>query len=241
MKNTIKFSTLDERYLTQRRNFSETSGPRELWSVIDHWPLYVGISNLSRFMAISDMLRDTLEVPGHIAEFGSWRGANLMFMAKLLRIYDPHGCKIVHCFESFAGLETFTEQDGDAEFSEGGTYRGNYEELRAMIDLSELGDDIVIHRGDIMQTLPDALKNEGLSFSFIYCDTDLYAPSRLILDSLHPRLSKGGMLVMDEWNYDKWPGEAIAVREFMEAHGQDYEMLHVRNARQPSLALKKLR
>lgn len=215
----MKFSTLDERYLTQRRSFSEQGGPRELWSVIDHWPLYVGTGNLSRFMAISDMLRDTLGVPGHIAEFGSWRGANLMFMAKLLRIYDPHGCKLVHCFESFAGLETFTAQDGGAGASEGGAYRGNYEELRAMIDLGELGDDIVIHRGDIMQTLPDALKNEGLSFSFIYCDTDLYAPSRLILDSLHPRLSKGGMIVMDEWNYDKWPGEAIAVREFMEVHG----------------------
>ncbi len=237
----MKFSTIDERYLSQRKEFSERSGPREMWSLIDHWPLYVGTGNLSRFMAISDMLRDTLSVPGHIAEFGSWRGSNLMFMAKLLRIYDPHGCKLIHCFESFAGLETFTEQDGGASASEGGTYRGNYDELRAMIDLSELHDDIVIHRGDIMKTLPDALNNEGLSFSFIYCDTDLYAPSRLILEKLHPRLSKGGLIVMDEWNYDKWPGEAIAVREFMQVNSESYQMLHVHNARQPSLILKKVK
>lgn len=94
----MKFSTLDNRYLSQRRSFSAESGPRELWSVIDHWPLCVGTNNLARFMAISDMLRDNLGVPGHIAEFGSWRGANLVFMAKMLRIYDPHGCKLVHCF-----------------------------------------------------------------------------------------------------------------------------------------------
>jgi predicted O-methyltransferase YrrM len=110
-----------------------------------------------------------------------------------------------------------------------------------MINLSELDDDIVIHKGDILKTLPDVLKNEGLSFSFVYCDTDLYAPIRLILDSLHPRLSKGGIIAMDEWNYDKWPGEAIAVREFMEHHGESYEMCHVNNARQPSLVLKKIR
>lgn len=237
----MKFKTLDERYLTQRRTFSEQIGSRELWSVIDHWPLYVGVGNLSRFMAIADMLRASLDVPGHVAEFGSWRGANLMLMTKLLRIYDPHGSKQVHCFESFAGLETFSAQDGGAGESEGGTYRGNYAELQAMINLSELDDDIVIHKGDILQTLPDTLKNEGLSFSFVYCDTDLYAPSRMILDSLHPRLSKGGMIVMDEWNYDKWPGEAVAVREFMESHSDSYEMLHVRNARQPSLVLKKVR
>lgn len=236
----MKFKACDERYLTQRREFSEQIGPRELWSVIDHWPLYVGIGNLARYMAISDMVRETLDVPGHVAEFGSWRGANLMFMTKLLRIYDPHSCKLVHCFESFAGLETFSTQDGGAGASEVGAYRGNYDELRAMMSLNELDDDVVIHRGDILKTLPDALKNEGLSFSLIYCDTDLYAPSRLILDSLHPRLSKGGVVVMDEWNYDKWPGEAIAVREFIESHGGAYEMRHVRNSRQPSLVLKKV-
>jgi len=32
----MKFSTLDKRYLDQRRSFSEGCGPRELWSVIDH-------------------------------------------------------------------------------------------------------------------------------------------------------------------------------------------------------------
>ena len=236
----MKFKTGDERYLGQRRDFSKQCGPRELWSVIDHWPLYVGIGNLGRFMAIGDILRSTLEVPGHVAEFGSWRGANLIFLAKLLRIYDPHGNKQVHCFESFAGLETFSTQDGAAGESEGGTYRGSYEELMAMINLSDLAEDVVIHKGDIMHTLPAALDNQGLSFSFVYCDTDLYAPSRVILDNLHDRLSKGGVFVMDEWNYDKWPGEAVAVREFLKDHGDAYEMLHVRNARQPTLVLKKI-
>lgn len=236
----MKFSSIDQGYFDKRKFFSDQIGSCELFSVIDHWPLYVGTSNLARFMAISDILRDTLDVPGHIAEFGSWRGANLIFMAKLLRIYDPHGCKLTHCFESFAGLETFTVQDGEAEAHESGTYRGNYEELLAAISISDLTDDIVIHRGDIMKTLPSALENQGLSFSFVYCDTDLYAPTRLILDSLHPRLSKGGVFVMDEWNYEKWPGEATAVREFMEIHGKDYDMFHVNNTRQPSLILKKI-
>lgn len=237
----MKFKTLDERYLSERQKYAEHCGPRELWPTIDHWPLYVGIGNLSRFMAIADILRDTLDVPGHIAEFGSWRGANLMFMAKLMRIYDPHGNKQTHCFESFAGLETFSSQDGAAGESEAGTYRGNYEELMSMIKLNDLVDDIVIHKGDIMQTLPMSLDNDGLSFSLVYCDTDLYAPSRLILDSLHPRLSTGGVFILDEWNYDKWPGEAVAVREFLENHSDSYEMIHVRNARQPSLVLKKVR
>ena len=84
----MKFKSTDERYLERRREFSKQAGARELWSVVDHWPLYCGIKNLARFMAIADLLRGTLGVPGHVAEFGSWRGANTMPMAKLLRIDD---------------------------------------------------------------------------------------------------------------------------------------------------------
>ena len=53
-------------------------------------------------MAIADLLKETLNVPGHVVEFGSWRGANLMLLAKLLSIYDPYGSKLIHCYCSQA-------------------------------------------------------------------------------------------------------------------------------------------
>lgn len=237
----MKFEKLDKKYLAERRKFSAENGAQDLWSVIDHWPLYVGISNLGRFMAIADLLRSTFDVPGHVAEFGSWKGANLLFMTKLLKIYDPFGNKVVHCFESFEGLNTFTPQDGQSRNTEQGTYKGELEELLQLMALYELDDDIEIHKGDIATTLPLALEDEGLTFSFAYCDTDLYEPSHIILESLHPRLAKGGLFVFDEWNYSKWPGEGLAVRKFMEKHGDSYQMEHVSNARQPSIALRKIR
>jgi SAM-dependent methyltransferase len=238
----MKFETTDKRYLTNRKQFSEKFGNRELWSIMDQWPLYVGIGNLSRCMAISDLLRSTLDVPGHIVEFGSWKGANLMFMAKLMHIYDPHGCKQIHCFESFEGLKTFADKDGCTNITEinGGIYQGNYHELIDLIELYELQDDIIIHVGDILETLPVVLDDKSLNFSFVYCDTDLYKPTISILESIHSRLSKGGLFIMDEWNYGRWQGESIAVREFLDKH-DNYEMIHVRNTRQPSLVLKKIK
>jgi hypothetical protein len=233
----MKFEISDKRYLENRKQFSEKFGNRELWSIIDQWPLYVGIGNLSRFMAISDLLRSTLDVPGHIAEFGSWKGANLMFMAKLMQIYDPLGCKEIHCFESFEGLQTITNNDNTSTIS--GSYCGNLLDLKDIINLYELQDNIVIHAGNILETLPVVLDNKSLNFSFVYCDTDLYKPTISILENIHSRLSKGGLFILDEWNYEKWPGESIAVREFLEKH-DNYEMIHVRNARQPSLVLKKI-
>jgi len=235
----MKFAATDKKYLANRKRISEKYGERELWSVIDHWPLYCGVGNLARSMAIADLLRSTLGVPGHVAEFGSWRGANLLFLAKLLRIYDPHGSKQVHCFEGFQGLTTFTEPDV-ASLGNRGLYKGSYEELIDIISLYEMEDEIVIHKGLVQDTLGPVLASEQeLSFSFVYCDVDLYEPTRLILEKLDERLMKGGVFVLDEWNDPNYPGETTGVREFLEKKGSRYDVEHVRNTPRPSLVLRK--
>lgn len=237
----MKFKADDARYIENRKVYSKESGSREIWSVVDHWPLYAGVANIARFMAISDLLRSTLEIPGHVAEFGSWRGSNLLFMAKLLKIYDPMGAKLVHCFDSFEGLTTFTGEDGNATELEG-AYAGNYEELMKMIELYQLQDDVSVHKGLIQDTLLPLLEeSKSLTFSFVYCDTDLFEPTELILKSLHDRLAKGGLFVFDQWNYDRWQGEGIAANEFMQSYGAYYEMQHVKDTRQPTLVLKKIK
>ena len=236
----MKFATEDKKYLAARKRLSDTYGTRELWSVADHWPLYCGTANLARFMAISDLLRETLDIPGHVAEFGSWRGANLLFLAKLLRIYDSHGSKQVHCFDSFEGLSTFSSEDGAAS-DEKGEYAGSLKELTDMIDLYGLDDDIVIHKGLIQDTLPQFMdENSGTMMSFIYCDTDLFEPTKLILENMHDRLVVGGLFVLDQWSHERWPGESIAVRDFLSNPEHRYKMRHVRDARQPTLILEKL-
>jgi len=237
----VKFEEIDKEYLSDRKILSEKYGPRELWRVMDHWPLYCGISNLARSIAISDLLRSTLDVPGHVVEFGSWRGANVLFFAKLLRIFDPMGSKVVHCFESFEGLDKFSKEDKDEAKLEKGKYKGLYEELMDIITLYHLNDEINIHKGRIADTLPTVLKeNEALTFSFVYYDADLYKPAKTVIESLHERLSKGGLFVFDEWNYKIYPGEGLAVNEFLKNHSSQYEMQHVNHTRQPSLVLKKI-
>lgn len=237
----VKFKRTDDHYLASRNQLSEKFGPRELWSTIDHWPLYCGVFNLARYLAITNIFRDTLNVPGDIAEFGSWRGANLMLLAKLLRIYAPNGPKVVHSFDSFEGLSAFDSKDGKATERKG-QYKGSLEELRELIHLYGMEDEVLIHKGLIEDTLPKALSDRPeLTVSFVYCDTDLYESTRTILEALHPRLAKGGVFVLDEWNAQPFPGEGIAVNEFLAKYGDHYLVESIPHTRQPTLALRKLK
>ncbi|MGC1512177.1 MAG: TylF/MycF/NovP-related O-methyltransferase [Acidimicrobiales bacterium] len=235
----MKFARADANYLAARRELAQNHGPRELWDVVDHWPLYSGVSNLARYLSISDLVRGTLHVPGHVAEFGTWRGATLMLLAKLLKIFDPHGPKVVHCFDTFEGLGMFSSEDGIAA-SMPGQYAGSLEELQELIALYELWDDIDIHQGAIEETLPELMaKRPELMFSMVYCDTDLYESTAVILDQLASRVTPGGIMVFDEWNHEKFPGEGIAVNQFLGGLDHGFEVEAPLATRQPSLVLRK--
>jgi hypothetical protein len=237
----MKFEQIDRHYKEQRKALSDKYGPRELWSIIDQWPLYCGVWNLAGTLAISDLFRSTLGVPGDIAEFGAWKGTNTMLLAKLLRIFDPLGPKVVHCFDSFEGLQTFASEDGSASTTSRGAYKGSPAELQDMVNLYEMNDEVLLHVGRIEETLPAILDSDAaLSFSFVYCDVDLYKPTVAILQKVDPRLVRGGLLVLDEWNYSTCPGETVAVREFLAARGDAYEVESVPRTRHPSLVLRKM-
>jgi len=239
--STYKGAAADRVYLDARKSFSENVGQRELFSVIDHWPLYVGTKNLCRFLAIYEIVKAQLDIPGDIAEFGSWRGANLLFMTKVMYFLDPHGAKRIHCFDNFAGLPEFSKEDGP-EQGRVGHYRGSLDELTAAIELSGFTDTIDIHEGLIEDTLKDHLdKDQGSTFSLMYFDADLYEPAVSVLSLGHERLAKGGVFVFDEWNTADWPGEGLAVREFMQEHADHYAVEHIKGTRQPSLVLRKLK
>ncbi len=234
-----KRSLADTLYLDDRKAFSRKIGPQELWSVIDHWPLYAGAQNMARYFAIYEALKNTPSTPGHVAEFGTWRGSTTMFMAKMMSHYWPNIHRRFLCFDTFDGLPAGSSADGSHN-AHGGGYVGSLERFQDMIRLYDLEHVIEIHQGLIEKTLPKALKDESLQFSFVFCDADLYEPTKCALDLCHDRLVPGGCFVFDEWARPEWPGETKAVHEFLNAHPREYQELTLSSSRQPSLLLRKI-
>jgi hypothetical protein len=100
---------------------------------------------------------------------------------------------------------------------------------------------LVIHEGHIEVTLPIfAREYQQTKFSFVYCDTDLYNATSAILNNVWRLLSIGGVMVFDQWNMKEFPGEGIAVNEFLELISGSFEMIKPPNTRQPTLALRRV-
>ena len=67
--------------------------------------------------------------------------------------------------------------------------------------------------GDICKTVPRYLEeNPNLQIALLNLDVDLYEPSVTILEYLYPRVSKGGILILDD--YGSFPGETRAADDY---------------------------
>ena len=237
---TEKFYSDDQAYLSKRKQVSEQLGIPDLWEIIDQFSLYAGIQTLGKCLAVYEILKKSLDVPGHIIEFGCWHGANLMFMAKVLQLLQPNTYKYVYGFDSFEGLLTFTDRDpGTSKLY--GKYKGDEAKLRALIEFFKMEEWVYIIKGDALETIPD-FKEEfpHLMFSLAYIDFDLYEPCRFALEYVAPRLSSGGIIVFDEALTNLWPGEGQALVEFLsKSKFGEFTMHNIAFARQPTVYLIK--
>lgn len=77
-------------------------------------------------------------------------------------------------------------------------------------------------------------------FSLAYIDFDLYEPCKVALEYVGKRLAPGGIIVFDEALTNFWPGEGIALIEYLAQKGAgEYTMQSITFARQPTVYLIK--
>ncbi|MBF0553133.1 MAG: class I SAM-dependent methyltransferase [Nitrospirae bacterium] len=182
---------------------------------------------LKRFLAHTDLFKLTLDVPGDIAELGVFRGAGLMTWANLLEAYCiGNRTKTVYGFDNWTGFESLDPEDGDKiealQKHAGGFSPENYfDELVSAIDIFDQDrfipwkHRVKLIKGNIGETVAKFIgENPGVRFSLIHFDCDLYMPTKTALHHLWPLLSRGGVMLFDEYSISDWPGETKAVDEY---------------------------
>jgi hypothetical protein len=197
----------------------------------EFWPIIREATIVDPFRLgwILDMLHETLEVEGDIAECGSFRGGSAILMALTLKRLRSD--KKIHVFDSFEGLP-----EPDASKDKGykkGQFKGNYEVCVSKIRELGLEDTIHVHKGWFNETIGAVLKEEDLKLSLFHVDCDLYESTRDCFSLLYPRVSRSGMVILDDFN-DGGRGEKLAV---LELSGETRELFHVGPA--PQCSFKK--
>lgn len=158
-----------------------------------------------RLMALETSLREAIEegAVGAVVELGCYKGATSLWLRSILdemSVDTP-----IHVYDSFHGLPQPTKFD--SEYLGAGDVSTSVDEL---VDLHHRwGKRLpVIHPGWFADTLPHELPNE---LAFAYLDGDLYESILISLKTCVPRLSRGGVVIVDDYadlgrNPKAWDG-----------------------------------
>lgn len=230
-----------DNFLSKRNEFAKSVGVENLYDYIDNFSLFAGQHTIGNKFFTYELLKATSKIPSDIAEFGCWKGSNLMFLAKLKRLLEPDFPKRIIGFDNFSGLPDPMPVDGDYAKTQVGQYCGNETVLRKAISLFEFEDLVELVPGDALVTIPEfKSKNNHLILSFAYLDFDLYEPTKTALDLIGDCLSVGGIIVFDNACTREWPGETLAMKEFLARTKNRYKMISNTLSKQPTVALKRV-
>ena len=206
----VEASAEDAALIGSLRPYTMTSAER-LWSLV----------NAVRYVIDEG-------IPGDFVECGVWRGGSVMAMAKTLTALGVTDRR-VWLYDTYAGMTAPTTEDVEA--ATGATAAG----LLATTDIGD-GNNVwcvagradveanvrstgypfeqfTFVEGDVAVTLNEAAPAH---VALLRLDTDWYESTRVGLEMLYPRLSVGGVCILDD--YGHWQGARKAVDDYFTAN-----------------------
>jgi O-methyltransferase len=187
------------------------------------------MTSVERVSALCDAVRYVVDarIPGDIVECGVWKGGSMMAVALTL-LELGEGTRNLHMFDTFEGMTAPTARDvakdgvsaaelmaqSDRDDTESVWCRAPLEGVRAA--LHGTGYDparLFFVQGRVEDTVPERAPPR---IALLRLDTDWYESTRHELEHLFPRLSPGGVLIIDD--YGHWAGARQAVDEYLREH-----------------------
>ncbi|HET6585084.1 MAG TPA: TylF/MycF/NovP-related O-methyltransferase [Nannocystaceae bacterium] len=213
-----------------------------IWDAYHELLLGPDVERLRKLLVRYDVLRIALEVPGDVVECGVFKGTGVMTWLKLLSIYAPGSSRRVVGFDTFDAFARATDA-GDAstvaafvrESGHAGTDPAALVQAAIAAGLDASALELVA--GDIRTSAADYVRgNPGFRIALLHMDLDLGEPTFFALQSLWPRVVRGGVVVLDEYAIPRW-SESDGVDRFLESTGLRLRALP--HARTPTAILVK--
>lgn len=232
-KNAIRRALLRRGWRIERRY--PIDFPPHVIEIIEEVAPHSGYSVLAqpspeRYAALCSALDYVVEhdVPGSIVECGVYKGASMMAAALELRRLGRED-RDLYLFDTFSGMPPPSEHDmtlngvpaaevwrktatagGDEQWGSASIDEVRRNMLKTGYDKSKMH----FIAGRVEDTLPAFAPTE---IALLRLDTDWYESTRHELVHLFPRLSVGGVLIIDD--YGHWAGAREATDEFFRERG----------------------
>lgn len=161
-----------------------------------------------------ELVRKYKHIKGDIVECGVWRGG---MIAGIAEVFGNE--RIYHLFDSFEGLPSAKEIDGEAALNWQKNTKSSYyyNNCKAEIEFAMSAmkkakvTNVFYHKGWFVDTLKNFKTKNGIAV--LRLDADWYESTMDILINLVPQVNKGGLIILDD--YYSWDGCSKAMHDYL--------------------------
>ncbi|MEX2150263.1 MAG: TylF/MycF/NovP-related O-methyltransferase [Steroidobacteraceae bacterium] len=188
------------------------------------------MTSAERLFALIQAVRhvSAAAIPGDIVECGVWRGGSMMAAARTL-LESGDATRDLYLYDTYEGMSppgaADVNLDGQAASAllrardkhdpESAWCYATLEDVRtALYGTGYQASRMHFVEGKVEQTIPGTAPER---IAVLRLDTDWYESTRHEMEHLYPRLSPGGVLIIDD--YGHWAGCRKAVDEYLASRG----------------------
>ncbi len=156
-----------------------------------------------RYDFLDQFLTKTRDLPGDIAEVGVYRGGTALFFCQ-------RTTKRVLLFDTFEGMPPVL----DIDLHKAGDF--NDTSIQHVDNLLSEYANYAIYKGIFPAANAEYIAHK--TFSLVHLDVDIYQSVIECLRFFCSRMTKGGIIVLDDYNEPNCPGAKLAADEFAKQH-----------------------
>jgi hypothetical protein len=172
------------------------------------------VTSIERMFALHEASKYVARnnIAGDIVECGVWRGGSSMLCAVTLKLMQETQRKL-YLYDTYSGMTEPTEKDVNYKGEK--AVKGEFNEwcaipledvTSAMLSTGYPYHRLVFVKGRVEDTIP---RNIPDRIALLRLDTDFYESTYHEMVHLFPRLSVGGVLIIDDYGHFKGAREAV--------------------------------
>lgn len=193
------------------------------FDIVRHPSIPFDARRMKLFLYLNFLFNKLLNVPGDIVECGVGKGRSFLFLTFLASTEGKS--RTVWGFDSFEGFPEPSRNDSSDRNPKKGEWSGTHpEDIIAILKNAGIPDQFI--KGNT-KLVPGFFENtvqkySGKNIALLHIDADLYGSYVVVLKKMFPLVSRGGIVLFDEYNQARWPGAKQAVDEFLK--GTNYTL-----------------
>ena len=190
----------------------------DIWHIENNFYLKSDVSRLKKAICQFEVFKKSNKVPGSILECGIFKGSSFIRLLTYRNLLGIYGKKVIG-FDAFGKFpkQNIKEDQRFAKFHDKTSGKAINEKKLKNYLIKKKFKNFSLIKGNVHDTIPEYIKrNKNLKISFLNLDLDVYEPTKFVLDQLYKKVSKNGIILIDD--FKKVKGATLATRKFLKKY-----------------------